>query len=131
MRTIGAAAFVVVSLIVYWTGWDTLWRLTIPLAVGALLFGWRVLRHPADRSRLALGSAAWLGPYYLGLLAITYAGNFGGGRGWIPFGWDLLVVTGFALAVLPWAVRCGLRPEEVRTELASDRDLELAGAATG
>ena len=38
VRLVGSAAFIVVGLIVYWTGWDTLWRLSIPLAVGAALF---------------------------------------------------------------------------------------------
>ncbi len=121
VRLIGSVAFIVVGLIVYWTGWNTLWRLSIPLAIGAALFAGRVARHPEARADLDLRPALWLGPYVLGLLAIAFAGNFGGGRGWLPFGWDIVVVALFSLAVLPWAVRLRLLPDKVQVYLAQDQ----------
>ncbi len=49
---------------------------------------------------------------------MTYAGNFGGGRGWIPFGWDLVAVAALCVAILPWAVRSALTPEAARRAIA-------------
>ena len=121
MRLVGSAAFIVVGLIVYWTGWDTLWRLSIPLAVGAALFAWRVARHPEARAEIDLRPALWLGPYVLGLVALAFVGNFGGGRGWLPFGWDIVVVALFSLAMLPWAVHLRLPADEAEAYVAQDQ----------
>lgn len=122
VHLVAAAAFVIVGLIVYWTGWDTLWKLTVPLSVGAGLYGWQIVRRPDERAQLDLGQAWWLVPYYAGLLALSYAGNFGGGRGWVPFGWDLVGVAAFSLVVLPLAVRARLPDDEARRYIAEDRE---------
>mgnify|MGYP001264860495 CR=1 FL=1 len=50
VRLIGAAAFVVATLIVYWSGWSTVWRLGLALLAGLVLFlanrgGRRPLEH--------------------------------------------------------------------------------------
>ncbi|WP_275887092.1 APC family permease [Nocardioides sp. 616] len=101
-------AFVVVSLIIYWTGWDTMIKLTVPIAVGMAVLGWRVLRRPELARSLALRSLAWLGPYYVGLLLLTYVGRFGGGREWLPNGVDMVAVTAFSLVMFEWGVRAAL-----------------------
>ena len=111
VHVVAGAAFVVVGLIIYWTGWETMWKLTVPLAVGVVLFAVRLLRDPERRATLELGPAWWLAPWYLGLLGITYAGNFGGGRAWLPFGIDLVVVAVFSLVMLPVAVSARLPAE--------------------
>ncbi|MCD9625146.1 APC family permease [Rhabdothermincola salaria] len=122
VNLVASVAFVVVGLIVYWTGWDTLWKLMVPLAVGAVLYAWQVVRRPDERSQLDLAQAWWLAPYYGGLLAISYAGNFDGGRALVPFGWDVVLVAAFSLAVLPLAVRARLPDDEARRYIAEDDD---------
>ncbi|MBC2933740.1 APC family permease [Nocardioides sp. zg-1228] len=101
-------AFVVITLIIYWTGWETMVKLTIPIAVGVAVLAWRVLRDPQLRGSLALGSLVWLGPYYAGALLLTFLGRFGGGRDVLPAGVDMVVVTVFALALFEWGVRSAL-----------------------
>lgn len=130
VHLVAGAAFVIVGLIVYWSGWQTLWKLAIPLLVGVAGLGWRV-RSPEQRRQLDLRPALWLGPYGLGLLAISFAGNFGGGRSWIPFGWDAALVAAFSLAMLPWAVRSRLPDGEARAYVEGDRDVEAVEAAAG
>ena len=120
VRLVAGAAFVIVGLIVYWSGWQTLWKLSLPLLVGVGVLGWRVVRSRERRHELDLRPAGWLGPYGLGLLAISFAGNFGGGRGWIPFGWDAALVAAFSLAILPWAVRSRLPDADVEAVEASE-----------
>lgn len=120
---VGATGFVVVSLIVYWSGWDTMWKLSIPLAAGLLLFGWQLWREPQRRLGLEPRPAIWTVPYVLGLLALSYAGNYGGGRGWLPELWDVLIVGAFALALFPFAVGNRLSDERVAAYVAEDEAL--------
>ena len=43
---------------------------------------------------------------------ISWIGGFGGGLGILPFGWDMLIVAVFSLAIYFWAVRTRLSDEE-------------------
>ncbi|MBN35884.1 MAG: hypothetical protein CMM46_14150 [Rhodospirillaceae bacterium] len=57
--TLCAVAFAVSTLIIYWSGWDTVWRLGLALIVGALLFA---LRQKGGRQGpLDARTALWLG----------------------------------------------------------------------
>lgn len=119
LPVLARVAFVVVSLIVYWTGWETMWKLSIPIAIGAGMLVWRVVQDRELAAQLDIPSAIWLAPYYVGLVALTYAGGFGGGREWLPSGVDLLVVAGFALTVFEWAIRSGLSPGDAEAAVAT------------
>jgi hypothetical protein len=68
-------------------------------------------------------SSSWLWPYLGGMAVISYIGasDFGG-IGLIPFGWDILVVAAFSLAIYFYAISVRLTPEEVRSHVADARD---------
>jgi amino acid transporter len=112
-------AFVVVSLIVYWTGWETMSKLTIPVALGGGVLLWRVVRDRTLADSLDLRCLTWLGPYFAGLLALAFAGRYGGGRDWLPAGIDLLTVSAFALVLFEWAVRSALPAPAAAAAVAS------------
>lgn len=95
--------FTASTLIVYWSGWDTMWRLGIAMVVGAVLFfGMHVMR---GGHHLDYRSALWLVPYVGGLMLYSWLGSFGGGLGIIPFGWDILVGVALSAVCLYLAVR--------------------------
>ncbi|MCD4536566.1 APC family permease [Nocardioides sp. cx-169] len=119
LPVLARVAFVVVSLIIYWTGWETMIKLTIPITVGVGVLVWRVVRDPALGRSLSLGSLVWLGPYYVGLLVLTFLGRFGGGREVLPFGVDQVVVTVFALALFEWGVRSALPASAAASAVAT------------
>jgi hypothetical protein len=50
-----------------------------------------------------LKSIFWLGPYLTGLFLISYTGSFGG-KGYIPFGWDFLVIAIFTVVIAKLAI---------------------------
>jgi len=116
---VAPAAFVVATLIIYWSGWDVVWRLGVCLLVGGALFALRILR---DRERhLNLAEARWLPAYLLGVGVLSLLGTFGGGLGVLPVGLDLLVIAAFSIAVFLWAVRCRLNEQELRAYLAQEQ----------
>lgn len=119
LPVLARVAFIVVSLIVYWTGWDTMSKLTIPIAAGAVVLAWRVIRDPELRRSLAIRSVVWLGPYYAGLLVLTLVGRFGGGLELLPPGLDMVLVAGFALVMFEWGVRSALPADAAAAAVAT------------
>lgn len=106
------AAFVVATLIVYWSGWETLWRLGLCVLIGFAVLLVRMRSAKETPGPLHLAEARWLLPYLVGLGLVSYLGDFGDGRGLIPFGWDMLTLSVLAIATYLYAVACRLQPEE-------------------
>lgn len=123
VRLFAAAAFVVTTLVIYWTGWATLQRLLWILIAGLAWFGIRQVF--AKSQALHLRQAGWLLPWLIGLGLISWLGGFGGGRGVLAFGWDLLACTVLALGVYVLAIRQSLSQTEF------DRELEAAAHEEG
>jgi len=113
-------AFTVSTLIVYWSGWDTVWRLGIALAVGALLLTVRH-KHKAQ-GPLDARPALWLLPYTAGIMLLSWQGSFGG-TGLIRFGWDMVLGALLSVACLFIAVRWALDPEHAAVH--RDHALEM------
>jgi amino acid transporter len=116
-------AFIVANLVIYFTTWDTLWRLYIAIAVGFVLLAIGRLINPSEFiPRLDFRSSSWLWPYFIGLAVISYLSptDFGG-KGVIPFGWDIAIVAAFSIAIYYYAMSVRLTPEEVRGHVADAR----------
>lgn len=103
-RFLCLVAFYCCNLMSYWTGWDTIYKLAIAMAIGTAFFVWAYASGRLDKERLALRSAAWVVPYFTGLVLISYLGAFGG-KNVIPFGWDFLVMAVFSAVILYCSVR--------------------------
>jgi amino acid transporter len=98
---IAPVAFVIASLIVYWSGWETNWKLMVAILLGFFLMGLNYVLSPADqRPSFDWKAAYWLVPYLGGLALISFIGarEFHG-LGILPFGWDALVVAIFSVAI--------------------------------
>jgi amino acid transporter len=122
-EVIAVAAFVVANLVIYWTGWDVLWRLFIAIAVGFVLLGIGRIVNPSEFvPRLDWRSSSWLWPYFVGMGILSYLSpaDFGG-IGFLPFGIDIVVVAAFSVAIYYYAMYVRLTPEEVREHVAVAR----------
>ena len=98
------AGFFVANLVVYFSGWSTVWRLMVALGIGFVVFvGYRMFGDGERMPRLDLRGAGWLPPYLGGLLVISYFGRYDG-KNSIPFWWDLGVVAVFSIAIYALAV---------------------------
>lgn len=96
-------AFYCCNLISYWTGWDTIWKLAIAMFIGMLVLIFAYYRGLIDKSQFGFKSIFWIVPYLGGLILISYLGSFGG-KGYITFGWDFLVIGIFSIVILMLSV---------------------------
>lgn len=117
---IAPLSFVVANLVIYWSTWDTLWRLGVAIVLGYLLLGgyaWYASRKGLpDAPRPDWKAAQWLPVYLVGMGLISWQGSFGG-QGRIALWWDILVVTAFSLVIYYWARACASPPEEIERSI--------------
>jgi hypothetical protein len=106
----------------YWTGWDTVYKIAIAIVIGFVFFSLAYWRGKLATQNAGLKSALWLLPHLLGLALISYCGAFGG-KGWIPFGWDFLVIGVFSLFMFSIAIRT--RSTQTAEDFSSQSLLEV------
>jgi amino acid transporter len=126
------AAFAFADLLIYWSGWDIIWKLDILLLIGIVLFfvGANVKKTDALNK---ISHAVWIGPWLIGLNVISLAGRYGAwapgqkGHSWLseyhnglPENIDLLVVIVFSVLIYYWAVSLVMKQEDV--DAAIERD---------
>ena len=123
---ISPLSFVVASLIIYWAGWDTLWRLGVAIIIGYVLLGsyaWYARSKGLPNApELNWRAAQWLPVYLVGMGIISWQGDFCatagcGATGKLPLWWDIGVITVFSLAIYYWALAVGLRAEEIERNI--------------
>ena len=116
-------AFIIANLIIYWSGFEVIWKLAIVLVIGYVLIG---ISMAFDKQRPPLDwkSAQWLPFYLIGMGIISWQGQYSGApskppplaptnTGNIPFWWDMLVIVGFSLIIYYWAQATRLRRDEM------------------
>ncbi|MGX1097680.1 APC family permease [Amorphus sp. MBR-141] len=121
------AAFVVATLVVYWSGWDTIWRLGLALVAGFIWFAvgrWGVSRD--NKMELDLREAVWLVPYLAGIAVVSLLGHFGNGLGIIPFGWDQLLIVILAIGSFRYALVCKLSQQKFDRYMEEEKIFERA-----
>jgi amino acid transporter len=117
-------AFIMSNLLIYWSGFEVLWKLAIAIVVGYVLIGIFMAFDP-QRPPLDWKSATWLPVYLIGMGIISWQGQYSGAPSSdkhpqpptntfnIPFWWDMLVVAGFSLIIYFWAMRVKLPTNEM------------------
>ena len=119
-------SFIAANLLVYWSGWGTVWRLLAVLVLGFVLMAISVATSRADRRpTLHWQSTVWMWPYLIGMAVISYLGQYGGGIALIPFWVDIIVVIVFSIAIFYWAVASVRPTAEVRESVERDRSVEV------
>ena len=78
---IGSCALVLIAfwgsnLIVYWSGWTTVWKLMIAVLIGFVLLGAFVGSGQMKGKSLDVRSGLWVFPWLAGLTLISYFGNY-------------------------------------------------------
>jgi amino acid transporter len=127
------AAFAVANLLIYFSGFEAVWKLGIVLVIGYVIMGIFMAIDP-QRPPLDWKSATWLPAWIIGLGIISWQGQYFNtvttdnhplppvNTGNIPFWWDIVTVVGFSLIIWFWAMR---------TKLPRDEMLQLVGKQAG
>jgi len=112
-------AFVIANLLIYWSGFETIWKLGIVLVIGYVLIGISMALDK-DRPPLDWKSAVWLPVWLIGMGIISWLGQYSGGAvaapvntNTIPFWWDMVVVAAWSLVIFYWAMATKLPREEM------------------
>jgi amino acid transporter len=132
-------AFWCSNLIVFWSGWDIVWKLMVAVLLGFLLLVVFTLTGRITAPKLDfVPGAVWLLPWLGGLTIVSYLGNFpdksvgAGNTGWINFEWALLVTAVLTVVVYALAYRFRLSPEEAQEHIEiSRREAEIADEQLG
>jgi amino acid transporter len=110
-------SFIFANLLIYWSGFDVLWKLGACIVIGYIIIGVLMLFDP-ERPPVDWRSAQWLPVYLIGLGIISWMGQYGAGAppvntNRIPFWWDIVTVAGFSLIIYYWAMAVKLPREEM------------------
>ncbi|MFN7098682.1 MAG: APC family permease, partial [Gammaproteobacteria bacterium] len=101
---IALIAFYTCNLLIYWTGWWTVYHMMIAMAIGLIWFIIHCYRRKNNLLRKQWRASWWIFPYLIGMCVISYFGTFGNGTGAIPFGWDFAVIAALTLVIFTLAV---------------------------
>jgi amino acid transporter len=109
---LGPVAFIAANLIIYWSGFEVIWKLGLCIVIGYVIIGVAMM-FDQNRPPLDWKSAQWLPVYLIGLGIISWQGQFAGNSQThplpptntmhIPFWWDMVVVAAFSLVIYFWA----------------------------
>ena len=117
-------AFIMSNLLIYWSGFEVLWKLAIAIVIGYILIGVFMAFDP-QRPPLDWKSAQWLPVYLIGMGIISWQGQYSGAPSsdkhplpptntfHIAFWWDIAVVAAFSLIIFFWAQRVRLSRAEM------------------
>ena len=113
-------AFVVANLLIYWSGFEVIWKLGVVLVIGYVVIGIS-MAFDQNRPPLDWKSAVWLPVWLIGMGIISWQGQYAGGAvkpplntNNIPFWWDMVAVAGFSLIIFFWAMATKLPKEEMQ-----------------
>jgi len=118
--------FCFANLIIYWSGFDVIWKLLGLIFVGRVLFEVAVRRADANRTDIDWRATSWIWPWLIGMTVIGVLGRYGHGHNVLPDWVDLVVVVAFALGVFYYAVDLAMSKEQVQAAIASE-DWRLPG----
>ncbi|AUY48778.1 APC family permease [Streptomyces sp. CB01881] len=124
MPVIAPVAMVFGSLVLYWARWPLTGKVILLMAAGLPIWAWYELRKPWAELKPHLRAGAWMIAYLFVMAAVSWAGSTDfGGQGYLPEGWDLLVVAAIGLAFYHWGVASAWANPSlaaVKHELAAD-----------
>jgi amino acid transporter len=127
-------AFISANLIIYWGGFDAMWRLLAAIFIGRVLFE-IALRRAKDvrRPDIDWRAASWIWPWLIGMTILSLLGRYGG-HNTLPNWWDLVAVIIFSLVIFYWAVSLAMETDKVQAaiqteerQIAEEPSLNLPG----
>ncbi len=106
-------AFYFCNLLVFWTGWQTVYKMMIAMLIGFIFFIIYCRQQKHHLWSRQWHTSWWMAPYVIGMMIISYLGTFGGGTEKISFGVDFLVIALFSLVIFALAIKLAHKKDTV------------------
>ncbi len=112
-------AFLSSNLIVYWSGWETNWKLLVAVLLGYVVLALHEWRNRETTPRLEFRSGSWVIIWLIGLGFISWFGSYpdpsenAGNLGLLDLGGSIAVLAVFSAIVMWIAVGMRLPTEQV------------------
>jgi hypothetical protein len=124
-HVIPVIAFFASNMIVYWSGWDIVWKLAIAVAIGfALLPIYKALGNDVPELDFAAG-ASWVLPWLGGLVLLSWIGNYpepaAGNLNILSFETSVPLILVFSVAIYALAMKFCLPTPEMERHIESTR----------
>jgi amino acid transporter len=116
-------AFLSSNLIVYWSGWDTDWKLLVAVLIGYVVLALHEWRCRGRTPPMEWRAGAWVVAWLAGLGLISYLGDYpavdkhAGNLHLFNFAEAIGLIAAFSLLVMYLAMRWRLPPERVQAHL--------------
>jgi len=108
LKWLAGAAFTLGTLVLYWARWPLTAKVIGTLSPVLLLWGYYEAQNGWKDFGQHARAALWLIIYLPGVALLSYIGSTQfGGQGYLPFGWDLLIVAVFGAAFFLWGLKSG------------------------
>lgn len=136
-KLIAPLGFVFGTLLVYWTGWGTMWRVDAGIMLGLLIMGgYYFAQRKETRPNLDAAHSLWIWVWLAGINVFTLLGAFEGWPGSAPqqldswyhplgllkFPYDTIWVAVFAVLIYFLAQATALPPEKTRQYIEADSE---------
>ncbi|MEU0529000.1 APC family permease [Amycolatopsis tolypomycina] len=111
------------NLIIYWTGWDTNWKLFVVILAGYLLLGLHELVAKGRTARMDFRHGWWVLVWFAGLALISYLGDYpaqdehAGNLGLLGLGLGAVASLVLTVVVMALALGCALPRDRVEAAL--------------
>ncbi|MGH3492632.1 MAG: APC family permease, partial [Sciscionella sp.] len=115
------------NLIVYWTGWETDWKLYLAIVLGFILLGINQLVSRGRTPQLDFKHGWWVLPWFAGLTIISFLGSYGqaakptesaGNLNIINFNYGLLATFLLSVLVIWLGYTCRMPAERVEQQVS-------------
>ncbi|WP_422934788.1 APC family permease [Sinomonas sp. P47F7] len=131
-RLLTPLGFVAANLIIYWSGFEAIWKLVVAIVGGGLVFLIAAVARRGHRQAKDLGlrAIAWVWPWLIGLLVIGLLGRYGkGALNVLPEWIDIALVVVFSIVMFYVAVSLAMKPEQIEAAVEADEfELEAIDA---
>lgn len=111
---LAGAAFVMATELLYWARWPLTGQIILLMLVALPIYFYYQARSGWHDFGRQLKGAWWLVCYLPTLALVSWLGSSTfGGRGYLGYGWDLVVVAALGIAFYVWGVQAGWRTPSV------------------
>lgn len=130
---IAPLALLSTNLIMYWSGWEQVWKMMLAIVLGYILLGVFQLSDASKKRapKLEFANGWWVLVWFAGVTLVSYLGNYSGSAssahtgqlGWYGFNGGIIANIILTIIVLGCAWYCQLpanRVEEILNETEAD-----------